>query len=107
MAITISTGTTTSNTFIVPFDENKIDVLYITYKLGDEVVLEKTKDDCIFDKDSDNVTVQLSQEDTLKFYNENESEIQIQIRLRLIDGQAFKSNVVKANTDDLLKVGVI
>lgn len=107
MSMTISTGTTMTNTFIVPFDESKVDVLYITYKLGDNVVLEKTKDDCVFDSGNDNVYVELSQEDTLKFYDENESEIQIQIRLRLTDGQAFKSNVVKANTDDLLKVGVI
>ena len=64
----ISSGCTVTNTFSLPCGEEDIAVLYITYQQNDVTVLEKTKEDCNFEGTT--AIVRLSQEDTLKFPQE-------------------------------------
>lgn len=100
----ISSGCTVTNTFSLPCGEEDIAVLYITYQQNDITVLEKTKEDCNFEGTT--AIVRLSQEDTLKFPQED-GQIRIQLRLRTVEGTAMKSTVLTASPDELLKPGVI
>ena len=99
----ISTGCTGENLFCLPCGEEEIAVMYITYQQDEETVLEKTKEDCVFEGETACLT--LSQEDSLKF--DPDAEILIQIRIRLTDGRAIKSDIMRAAADRLLKDGVI
>lgn len=99
----ISTGCTGENRFSLPCGEEEIAVMYITYQQDEETVLEKTKADCVFEGKT--ACVPLSQEDSLKF--DPEAEILIQVRVRTTDGQAMKSDIMRAAADRLLKDGVI
>lgn len=99
----ISKGCTCKNIFSLPFNENDISVLFITYQQNGKTVVEKVKDDCEFT--DGHVSVLLTQEDTLKLLNE--STVKIQIRLRLNDGSVTKSHVIETYTDIVLKNEVI
>ena len=99
----ICKGCTCRNIFSLPFNENDIDVLFITYQQNGKTVFEKTKDDCEFT--DGHVSVLLTQEDTLKLLNE--SIVKIQIRLKLVNGTVTKSRVIETYTDIVLKNEVI
>ena len=99
----IPKGCTAKNSFTLPFKEEEIEVLYITYQQSGKTVIEKTLADCSF---ADNkVLVKLSQEETILF--DTNRIIRIQIRIRLKDGTVTKSNVITSTTDILLKTEVI
>lgn len=99
----IAKGCTCKNTFTIPFKQEEIETLFITYCQRKEIVLEKTLEDCVFDTDS--IRVGLTQEETLMFCDC--SSVQIQIRAKLTSGAAVKSNIVETTTDIVLKDGVI
>lgn len=99
----ISRGTTPTNTFNVNIDLRDAEVVYITYAQNGRVIFEKTKEDMVITETE--IVVELSQEDTLKFSENN--RIRIQIRARYPNGDAVKSNMINTNTDELLKGGVI
>lgn len=99
----IAKGCTVKNTFTIPFSETEIETIFITYGQKGEVVLEKSLADCTFDNGA--VSVDLLQEDTLKFCDC--AGVQIQIRVKLTNGTATKSNILHVFTDELLKDGVI
>lgn len=95
-------GTTPTHIFNVNVDLTDADVIYITYKQSDSIVVEKEKSDCTITADS--VSVTLSQEDTLKF---NTAAVEIQIRARFPDGSAIASNIMQTTATRILKGGVI
>ena len=95
-------GTTPTNRFEVEVDLTEAEVIYITYKQGDKVLFEKTKQDIEVAPDS--LTVVLTQQETLKLGGR---EVKIQIRARFPDGTAIASNVIRASVDEILKEGVI
>lgn len=99
-------GTTPTNVFTTDQDLSDADVVYITYKQKNTVMVEKDKDDITFASDSDTytMTVRLTQAETLSF---NELPIEIQIRARWADGTAIASNIVSTNAKEVLKDGVI
>lgn len=99
----ISKGCTATNSFTVPFKQDEVDVLYITYQQREKTVLEKTIKDCTFAEGV--VTVNLSQEETLMF--ESLLAVRIQIRARLKNNAAIKSNIISTDVDKILKDGVI
>lgn len=99
----IAKGCTVKNAFSIPYKEDEIDVLYITYQQQGDTVLEKELSDCAFGEGF--VSVDLSQEDTLAF--QSNQSVQIQIRAKLKNGIATKSKVIKTMTDNILKDGVI
>lgn len=99
----IAKGCTCKNIFTLPFPESEIKALFITYRQNKKNVFEKTLSDCEFGDGT--VSVNLTQEDTLKL--DDFREIQIQIRVRFSDGSATKSNIVKTYADEVLKNEVI
>lgn len=95
-------GTTPLNIFTVDADLTTAEVIYITYKQGCQVVIEKDIDE--IEVTADKLTVRLSQEDTLKF---DYREVEIQIRARYPDETAIASNIIKTTVEHILKDGVI
>ena len=101
--MSIARGTTISNVFTVPVDLTSAVSMFITYQQSGRTVLEKTLEDCTIT--TKQITVDLSQQDTIKF-SENK-QVRIQIRAKLADGSAHKSQVIETDADELLKEGVI
>lgn len=95
-------GTTPTNIFNVDVNLTNADVIWITYAQQNKVVIEKNKDDIT--ATAKTLTVELSQEDTLKL---TEREVDIQIRARFPDGTALASNIIKTTANKILKDGVI
>lgn len=95
-------GTTPTNIFNVDIDLTNAEVIYITYKQQNKVVIEKTKDDITVTTET--LTVKLTQDETLKL---TEREVEIQIRARFSDGTALASNIIKTTANKILKDGVI
>ena len=99
----IGKGCTCINTFTLPFGEDRVKAIRITYSQNDKILFEKQLEDCIF---SDyEVSVNLMQEDTLKF--DSSKIIEIQLKIKMSDDTVVKSNVIKTVTDKLLSCEVI
>ena len=96
-------GTTPKHTFTTDIDLTGAEVMYITYKQGDTVIMEKAIEDVTIA--SDNVEIALTQEETLAFAEY--SRVSIQIRVRFPDGQAIASNIMETTAEKILKEGVI
>lgn len=99
----ISKGCTVKNRFKFPFTKDEVEKLYITYQQSKKTVFEKELTDCQFHEDY--ISVDLTQEETLKL--NSDMIISIQIRVKLKNGGITKSNVLRTVTDELLKDGVI
>lgn len=95
-------GTTQQLTFTLP-EEISIDVLYITFRQGNKIVLEKTLDDVKVDGKV--ITLPLTQEDTLKFCAPH--AVYIQLRIRDTLGNAIASEIIRTDAEAILKEGVI
>lgn len=127
-------GTTPYHTFIVPLTAQQIDEVYITYLQNGEIILDKTKSDIeitdieletenahmedleeeIIEEEteptSSQVTVHLTQEDTLKFkfFPAAEKNVAVvQLRILDTDGEAYASDPVHERIYGVLKEGVI
>ena len=96
-------GTTPTHRFNTDIDLTQAEVLYVTYKQGSEIVLEKEKAD--IDIESDHIEFKLTQEDTLKF--NSKGTVSIQIRARFADGTAVASNIISSGAKEILKDGEI
>ena len=95
-------GTTPLNIFNVDVDLTTAEVIYITYKQNNNVVIEKSIGDiAVTDK---TLTVRLTQDETLQLA---EREVEIQIRARFPNGTAIASNIIKTTASRVLKDGVI
>ena len=128
----ITRGTTPYHSFVLPLSLDSISELYITYLQNDEVILDKDKSDdsvSLTEVESNlenasmeelsteeskeketQVTVHLTQEDTLKFkfYPAAEKNIAvIQIRVLTSDGEAYASNPIQERIFGVLKDGII
>lgn len=99
----ISKGCTITNTFTVPFSQDEVEVLYVTYQQREKTIIEKTLEDCVFADGS--LSVGITQEESLLFTSL--LPVKIQIRARLTDGTVTKSNIITAEVDKILKDGVI
>ena len=99
----IPIGCTSENSFAFPYNENEVACVYITYVQGGNTVVEKELPDCKFE--DGRINVMLSQEDSLLF--EEKTNVRIQIRGRKHNNKAFKSTIITASTDEILKKGVI
>ena len=125
----ITRGTTPYHSFVLPLMTEEISEVYITYLQNGEIILDKSIGDEIeiiniqdeFENASMNepledfvpsceLTVHLTQEDTLKFhfYPAAEKNIAvIQIRVLTTDGEAYASEPVHERIFGVLKDGVI
>ena len=101
--MSIPRGTTPYNYFDVPVDLTAAAVIYVTYAQGGCTVIEKTQDDLTVT--AEELSVQLTQEDTLAF--DSKLPVDIQIRARFADGNAIESTIMRTSVDRILKDGVI
>lgn len=109
-------ATTPVHTFI--FKENPQDFakILITYAQNNQIILEKTKDDLIFDSytptESDTVvytaTLQLTQEETRKFTIKSGSP-SIQVQVRVLDdvGNAWASDKKRVPLKDVFNDSIL
>ena len=122
-------GTTPYHNFILPILAEQIEAIYVTYLQNNEVILDKSNLTDDFDienlrdlenanveiltdeeRESSQLTIHLSQEDTLKFhfYPAAKKNIAvIQIRILTKDGEAFASMPINERIFGVLHDGVI
>ena len=125
----ITRGTTPYHSFVLPLTTEEISEVYITYLQNGEVILDKSIGNDIeiiniqdeFENASMNepledfipsceLTIHLTQEDTLKFhfYPAAEKNIAvIQIRVLTTEGEAYASEPIHERIFGILKDGVI
>jgi hypothetical protein len=96
-------GTTPTHTFQIPFNTNLLKEIRISYAQRDAVVVEKTTEDCKLD--GMNITVKLTQEETLRF-SENVVAA-LQLRVLLNDGNVLATPVLRLDVGELLQDEVI
>lgn len=101
----VQRGTTTTNVFTVDTDLTEASEIYVSYAQGGKVIVEKTLSDGVSVVSDEEVTVDLTQEDTLAL-NEH-YPVRVQIRVKFPSGSAIASNVMKANVGEILKEGAI
>ena len=94
-------GSTPVNIFNVNIDLTQATV-YVSYSQNGQVIVEKTGNDLVVTENS--ITVQLTQEDTLKFATGN---VEIQIRYVMTSGMADASNIMNIASTKILKEGKI
>ena len=100
----ITIGTTPTHTFTVDTDLRDAVEIWITYSQSNKVIINKTLSDGI-SVEEDNLVIELTQEDTLKF--RQNTPVKIQIRAKFDDGSAIKSLVINTTSDECLKREVI
>ena len=121
-------GTTPYHNFILPILAKDIKAIYVTYLQNGQVVLDKTGEDVTItdlvdlfenasmeelpeeERNSSQLTVHLTQEDTLKFhfYPAAKKNIAvIQIRILTMDDEAFASMPINERIFGVLHDGVI
>lgn len=97
-------GTTPTLIFTLPFPVSTLSALYITISQHFENIrIEKSLEDCTVS--GNDVSVVLSQEDTLKLVDDRQAFIQVRVRTR--DGTALASEMIPCAVEDVLKDGVI
>lgn len=124
----ITRGTTPYHSFVLPLKTEDISQVYITYLQNNEVILDKSISDIEitnieneYENASMNesledfipsceLTVHLTQEDTLKFhfYPAAEKNVAVvQIRVLTTEGEAYASEPIHERIFGVLKEGVI
>ena len=97
-------GTTPTLKFNLSIPVDQIASLNIAFAQNNEVIFEKTLEDCSVD--ADNVLkVQLSQENTIAL--KAKKNVDMQIRVLYKDGTADASDIISDFVDDILKDGVL
>lgn len=96
-------GTTPTLEFTIPFDTSELAEAFVTLSQNDTIILDKALDDCKCD--ARKLSVRLSQEETLKLSCDCTTDIQVRVRTKA--GDALASDIVKVDTDKILKDGVI
>jgi hypothetical protein len=124
----ITRGTTPYHSFVLPLKTEDISQVYITYLQNNEVILDKSISDVeITDIENEyenasmnepledfvpscELTIHLTQEDTLKFhfYPAAEKNVAVvQIRVLTTEGEAYASEPIHERIFGVLKEGVI
>ena len=96
-------GTTPTHTFFLPFDTGMIKDARITYSQNGSVVLKKEAKNCAME--GNEVSVKLTQEDTMMF-NEGVC-VEVQVRVLTLAGDALASEIVRIGCDRILDDGVL
>ena len=95
--------TTPENIFSTDVDLSQAEVIYVTYKQQNKIIIKKQKEDLSITENS--VSITLSQQET-GLFNINKP-VRIQIRARFSDGLAIASNIINTRVEEVLKTGVI
>lgn len=98
-------GTTPILHFTLPFEVSELSEYWITISQRYEnIKIDKTNADCT--ASGTEITLILTQEDTLKLMPDKPAYIQIRA-LTAEDNYAIASTIVRCSVDDILKEGVI
>ena len=101
--MSIPQGSTPTNYFDLPIEAAMLATLRITFKQGDEIILEKELADCV--SDGNVLTLTLTQDETLMFDHNKPGKVQL--HGRTIGGQALVSQVFVFTVDELLSGRVV
>lgn len=82
---------------------DKIAEMWVTFKTP-SVEVTKTFSDILFDAEKNEITVTLTQDETLQFYKGN---TEVQVRIRTTDGLAYATDIATLDVEKILKEGVI
>lgn len=96
-------GTTPTLEFIIPFDTGQLAEAFVTLSQNGSIVIDKALTECNCNENK--LSVRLTQEETLKLQCDCMTEIQI--RAKTLEGEAIASQIIKVNTERILKDGVI
>lgn len=83
-------GTTPTHTFTLPFSVDNVADALIVYVQGDDEILRKTVSHCHMAGNT--LSVDLTQEETLRF--SCEKKVQIQVKVRTTEEKALVSNII-------------
>ena len=98
-------GTTPTLTFKTNFNLDTIINLTIVFKQGGEIKLKKYLEDCEVDTENKNISVTLSETETIEFIPNK--DLHIQIRIRFEDGTVISSKVMTSYIDDILEEDIL
>lgn len=96
-------GTTPTLEFIIPFDTGQLADAFVTLSQNEAIIIDKALTECQCNENK--LSVRLTQEETLKLQCDCMTEIQI--RAKTLEGEAIASQIIKVNTERILKDGVI
>lgn len=96
-------GTTPTHIFEVDIDLTIAEVVQLTYKQNNQTILTKETDD--LNIETDKITAELTQQETLMF--STVGQVNIQIRARFPDGSVIASEILSTTAQAILKEGVI
>ena len=96
-------GTTPTLEFIIPFDTGQLAEAFVTLSQNEVIIIDKALTECQCNENK--LSVRLTQEETLKLQCDCTTEIQI--RAKTLEGEAIASQIIKVNTERILKDGVI
>lgn len=96
-------GTTPKLEFALPFDVSQIAEAYITFVQNNAIVLDKALKDC--QAEGNTLTLHFTQEETLKLSAGKAVEIQVRVKTNF--DEALASNIIRVNTERILRDGVI
>lgn len=96
-------GTTPTLEFVIPFNTAILAEAFVTLAQNGKIVIDKALEDCHCNEKK--LSVRLTQEETLKL--ECDCITEIQVRARTIEGEAVASNIIREQTERILKDGVI
>ena len=96
-------GTTPTLEFIIPFDASLLANAHVTLCQNGVVMIDKALEECSCNENK--LSVKLTQDETLNLQCDCITEIQI--RARTVEGEALASNIMRVNTERILKDGVI
>lgn len=96
-------GTTPTHIFKTKVDLTEATEMFITYEQDDKTVVEKSIKDITIEQEQ--LTVTLSQTDTLAF--STIGEVEIQCRVKMPAGEALASQIIKRPVGRILKEGII
>lgn len=96
-------GTTPTLEFIIPFDTGQLAEAFVTLSQNGGIVIDKALTECNCEENK--LSIRLTQEETLKLQCDCITEIQI--RAKTLEGEAVASQIIKVNTERILKDGVI
>ena len=100
-------GTTDTQTFTTPYEASTIAVLYVTYEQRGATILEKALGDSGLTVSDYEITVNLTQAETLLFSSNPTAPVSVQIRGVLTTGAAVGSNICEFYVCPILKDGEI
>ena len=96
-------GTTPKLEFTLPFDVSILAEAWVTLSQNGKEILNKELEECHCDEKQ--LSVQLTQEETLSL--DCDCKTEIQVRVRTHEGEALACDVITVDTGRILKDGVI